>query len=92
MRIAIVGAGAIGGYLGGWLAAAGEDVTYIARGANLDALRSHGMRVIGPQKMLFSTSSTGLVATPVCMGILYLTAFFRCSARRESLNSRFSVQ
>ena len=46
MRIAVVGAGAIGGYLGGWLAAAGEDVTFIARGANLDAIRSRGMRVI----------------------------------------------
>jgi 2-dehydropantoate 2-reductase len=46
MKIAVVGAGAIGGYLGGWLAAAGEDVTYIARGANLDAIRRDGMRVI----------------------------------------------
>jgi 2-dehydropantoate 2-reductase len=47
MKIAVVGAGAIGGYLGGWLAAAGEDVTYIARGANLEAIQRHGMRVIG---------------------------------------------
>ena len=47
MRIAIVGAGAIGGYLGGWLAAAGETVTFIARGPNLDAIRRNGMRVIG---------------------------------------------
>ena len=47
MKIAIVGAGAIGGYVGGWLAAAGEDVTFIARGANLEAIRRHGMRVIG---------------------------------------------
>jgi 2-dehydropantoate 2-reductase len=47
MKIAIVGAGAIGGYLGGWLAAAGEDVTFIARGPNLQAIREHGMRVIG---------------------------------------------
>lgn len=47
MKIAIVGAGAIGGYLGGWLAAAGEEVTLIARGANLEAIRSRGMRVIG---------------------------------------------
>ncbi len=46
MRIAIVGAGAIGGYLGGWLAAAGEEVTFIARGANLEAIRARGMRVI----------------------------------------------
>ena len=47
MKIAVVGAGAIGGYLGGWLAAAGEEVTFIARGANLEAIRSRGMRVIG---------------------------------------------
>ena len=46
MKIAVVGAGAIGGYVGGWLAAAGEDVTFIARGANLLAIRSDGMRVI----------------------------------------------
>lgn len=47
MKIAVVGAGAIGGYVGGWLAAAGEDVTFIARGANLDAIRREGMQVIG---------------------------------------------
>ena len=47
MKIAVVGAGAIGGYLGGWLSAAGEDVTFIARGANLQAIRSKGMRVVG---------------------------------------------
>ncbi|HYV98528.1 MAG TPA: 2-dehydropantoate 2-reductase [Gemmatimonadaceae bacterium] len=47
MKFAIVGAGAIGGYLGGWLSAAGEDVTFIARGANLEAIRTNGMRVIG---------------------------------------------
>jgi 2-dehydropantoate 2-reductase len=47
MKIAVVGAGSIGGYLGGWLDASGEDVTFIARGANLDAIRAKGMRVIG---------------------------------------------
>jgi 2-dehydropantoate 2-reductase len=47
MKIAVVGAGAIGGYLGGWLSAAGEDVTFIARGANLEAIRARGMKVIG---------------------------------------------
>jgi len=47
VKIAVVGAGAIGGYVGGWLAAAGEDVTFIARGANLAAIRQNGMRVIG---------------------------------------------
>jgi 2-dehydropantoate 2-reductase len=47
VKIAVVGAGAIGGYVGGWLAAAGEDVTFIARGANLAAIRQNGIRVIG---------------------------------------------
>jgi 2-dehydropantoate 2-reductase len=47
VKFAVVGAGAIGGYVGGWLAAAGEDVTLIARGANLAAIRRNGMRVIG---------------------------------------------
>ena len=46
MRIAVVGAGSIGGYLGGFLAAAGDDVTFIARGANLEAIRSRGMKVV----------------------------------------------
>ena len=46
MKVAIVGAGAIGGYVGGALAAAGEEVTFIARGPNLDAIRRHGMRVV----------------------------------------------
>ncbi|MBI4503046.1 MAG: 2-dehydropantoate 2-reductase [Gemmatimonadetes bacterium] len=45
MRIAVVGAGAIGGYLGGLLAAAGEEVTFIAR-SNRDAIRRAGMKVI----------------------------------------------
>ena len=46
MKITIVGAGAIGGYLGARLALAGEDVTFVARGPNLDALRSQGIRLI----------------------------------------------
>jgi 2-dehydropantoate 2-reductase len=46
MKIAIVGAGAIGGYLGTRLAAAGSEVTFIARGANLAAIRSRGMKLI----------------------------------------------
>jgi 2-dehydropantoate 2-reductase len=45
MRFCIVGAGAIGGYVGAKLAAAGEDVTFIARWKNLDAIRAHGITV-----------------------------------------------
>ncbi len=46
MKIAIVGAGAIGGLVGVKLALAGEDVTFIARGANLEAIRNDGMKLI----------------------------------------------
>jgi 2-dehydropantoate 2-reductase len=45
MKIAIVGAGAIGGYLGARLALAGEDVTFIARNRNLEAINDHGFRL-----------------------------------------------
>ena len=45
MRFAIFGVGAIGGYFGGRLAQAGEDVTFIARGKHLQALRQKGLRV-----------------------------------------------
>ena len=46
MSIAIVGTGAIGGFLGVRLAASGEPVTFIARGANLAAIKANGMRLI----------------------------------------------
>lgn len=45
MRIAVMGSGGLGGYVGGMLAQAGEDVTFIARGAQLKALRDHGLTV-----------------------------------------------
>jgi 2-dehydropantoate 2-reductase len=43
MRIAVIGAGGTGGYFGGLLAQAGEDVTFIARGVHLGALRRRGL-------------------------------------------------
>ena len=45
MRIAVYGAGGVGGYFGGRLAQAGADVRLVARGAHLRALREHGLRV-----------------------------------------------
>ena len=45
MRFAIFGSGGVGGYYGARLAAAGEDVTFVARGAHLAAIRSEGLRV-----------------------------------------------
>jgi len=45
MRIVVFGTGAVGGYFGGRLAQAGMDVTFIARGRHLEAIRKHGLRV-----------------------------------------------
>ncbi len=48
MRFAIIGSGAVGGYYGAKLAQAGHDVTFLARGAHLAAIRAHGMAVKSP--------------------------------------------
>ena len=45
MRMAVMAAGAVGGYFGGRMAAAGHDVTFIARGAHRDAIRRDGLRI-----------------------------------------------
>jgi 2-dehydropantoate 2-reductase len=47
MRIAVIGAGGVGGGFGAALAKAGGDVTFVARGAHLAAMREHGLRVEG---------------------------------------------
>ena len=45
MKFAILGSGAVGGYFGARLARAGQDVTFIARGAHLEAIRAKGLEV-----------------------------------------------
>src|SRR5258707_4505207 len=49
MRIAVVGAGGVGGGFGAALAKAGADVVFIARGAHLAAMKSQGLRVQSPR-------------------------------------------
>ena len=49
MKILVYGAGAIGGYLGAILSAAGEDVTLVARGAQLEAMATRGVILEGPK-------------------------------------------
>ena len=67
MRIAVMGAGAVGAYFGAKLLASGNDVAFLARGAHLDALRRDGLRVDSPggelrfQNALF-TNDPGEVA------------------------------
>ena len=48
MKIAVFGSGAVGGYFGGRLAAAGEDVWFLSRGRSLDALRRDGLTIVSP--------------------------------------------
>ncbi len=45
MRVIMMGTGGVGGYFGARLTAAGHDVGFVARGAHLEALRAHGLRV-----------------------------------------------
>jgi len=48
MKIAVFGSGGVGGYFGGRLAAAGEDVTFLARGAHLTAMQQDGLHIASP--------------------------------------------
>lgn len=49
MKIAVIGAGAVGGYYGALLSRAGADVSFVARGTHRDAIRNQGLRIIGVQ-------------------------------------------
>lgn len=70
MRVAMMGSGGIGGYFGGRLAAQGCDVTFIARGRHLEAIRTQGLRIdsrdmgnatIQPAKATDKPSEVGIV-------------------------------
>jgi 2-dehydropantoate 2-reductase len=75
MRIAVVGAGGVGGYFGGRLAQAGIDTTFIARGATLAALRERGLRVesIRGDFALARVQATDDPATAGAMDAILLT-------------------
>lgn len=45
MKVAVMGAGAVGGYFGGLLAKSGAEITLIARGKHLEAMRKEGLRI-----------------------------------------------
>ncbi|MFZ1909318.1 MAG: 2-dehydropantoate 2-reductase N-terminal domain-containing protein, partial [Burkholderiales bacterium] len=48
MKIAVMGAGGVGGYFGGRLAQAGHDVSFVARGKHLEAMRTNGLTLKSP--------------------------------------------
>ena len=60
MRIIIMGSGGVGGFFGGELAHGGHDVTFIARGAHLAALRERGIQYrTGGESFLIQPSEAG---------------------------------
>ena len=67
MKIAVYGTGGVGGYFGGRLARAGEDVTFIARGAHLEAIRANGLRV-GSVHGDFTVAAAKATDTPADVG------------------------
>ena len=74
MKVCIFGAGAVGGYFGGRLAQAGNDVTFIARGTHLDAINAHGLNVksisgdftVQPAKATDQPETVGVVDVVLC--------------------------
>jgi 2-dehydropantoate 2-reductase len=83
MRVAVVGAGGVGGYLGSRMAAAGADVSYVARGAHLEALRERGLTIVGADG---SSQTTPVRATddPAAIGPADLVVFTVKSYDTES--------
>ena len=69
MRIAVFGAGGVGGYLGARLAQAGEEVAIIARGEHLEAIRRNGLRLDSP-KGDYVLSSTVATNDPAEVGVV----------------------
>ena len=57
MRIAVMGTGGVGGYYGGLMARAGEEVVFIARGAHLAAIQRNGLRVVSDLSGEFTVHS-----------------------------------
>ena len=64
MKVCVVGAGAIGGYMGVRLAHAGHDVSAIARGPHLAAIRAHGLTLVEAEQELVATNLTATDRIP----------------------------
>jgi 2-dehydropantoate 2-reductase len=73
MKIMVMGAGGVGGYLGAKLAAAGLDVSFVARGAHLHVLRSEGIKICGRESLHMADVSAA--SDPRALGIADLIVF-----------------
>ena len=73
MRIAVMGSGGLGGYFGARLALGGADVRFIARGRHLQAMRSDGLRVEGPEPL--HVARVDATDDPAEVGVVDLVMF-----------------
>ena len=84
MRFAILGSGAVGGYFGAKLARAGQDVTFIARGAHLEAIRTRGLEVksakLGDFVVQAKAESDTAKVGPVDVAIVSVKAYDNATA------------
>ena len=88
MKVAVVGVGAVGGYFGGLLAKGGVDVTFIARGQRLEALRVKGLTVKswkGDFSVRVSTTDNPAAVGPVDLVLLCVKSYDTESAIRQAL-------
>ena len=74
MKIAIMGSGAVGAYVGARLQAAGADVTFIARGAHLEAMQAKGLSIHMPDKDLL-LPQVKATSDPATIGTADLVVF-----------------
>jgi 2-dehydropantoate 2-reductase len=74
VKIAVMGSGAVGGYFGGRLAQAGEDVAFVARGRQLAAMRERGLRIASPRGDLH-LPSVRVTDDPAAIGPVDLVFF-----------------
>ena len=74
MRIAVIGAGGVGGAFGAALAMAGADVTFVARGVHLAAMHTNGLKVLGPRGDVH-LSPTHATNDPASIGIVDIVLF-----------------
>lgn len=63
MKISVMGSGGVGGYFGGLLAKGGHEVTFVARGAHLDAINQNGLRVESANDGKFTASGAAVQDT-----------------------------
>ncbi|MBI2882626.1 MAG: 2-dehydropantoate 2-reductase [Candidatus Methylomirabilis oxyfera] len=88
MKVAVVGVGAVGGYFGGLLAKGGADVTFIARGKRLEALRARGLSVKswkGDFSIRVSASDDPAEVGPVDLVLFCVKSYDTESAIRQAL-------